>query len=105
MKLVPPDRRKAISAVRLVLALVVTALVPLLLYAAPAWWSQRGVLIQNATPDDFAPVNQGQLKNIARAAATEMDNRIPGGAGDVLRNLINGWSIPAAQTNDFAPVN
>jgi alpha-tubulin suppressor-like RCC1 family protein len=105
MKLVPPDRRKAISAVRLALSLVVTALVPLLLYATPAWWSQRGVLVENATADDYAPVNQGQLKNIASAAVSEMDTKLPGGAGDALHSLINSWSTPASHTNDFAPVN
>ena len=77
---------------------------PLLLYAAPAWWSQRNVLVQNALADDYAAVNQGQLKNIAQAAVAEMDAKLPGGAGAELHSLIAGWSSPTAQTNDFAPV-
>jgi Big-like domain-containing protein/nidogen-like/alpha/beta hydrolase family protein DUF900/thrombospondin type 3 repeat protein len=104
MKLVPPDQRRAISAVRLSLALAAMVTVPLLLYAAPAWWSQHNILVQNAAPDDYAPANHGQLKNIARAAADEMDARIPGGAGDEIHELIISWSTPTAQTNDFAPL-
>src|SRR2546423_5022671 len=105
MKLVPPDQRRAISATRLALSLVVTALVPLFLYASPTWWSQRNVLVPNAVPDDYAPVNQGQLKNIAKAAVAEMDAKLTGGAGQELHNLVNSWSTPAAPTNDFSPVN
>ncbi|MFN2621831.1 MAG: Ig-like domain-containing protein, partial [Chthoniobacterales bacterium] len=104
MKFVPPDQRQAISAVRLALSLVVTALVPLLLHAAPAWWSQRNAVIQNAAHDDYAAANQGQLKNIARAAAAEMDARIPSGGGDEIHSLISSWSAPTSQTNDFAPL-
>ena len=105
MKLVPPDQRRAISAVRLSLALAAMVTVPLLLYAAPAWWSQHNVLTQNAASDDYAPANHGQLKNIAKAAVAEMDAKLPGGAGTELRSLIAGWSLPTAQTNDFATVN
>jgi alpha-tubulin suppressor-like RCC1 family protein len=85
--------------------MVLMALVPLLLYAAPAWWSQHNVLIQNGAPDDYAPLNQGQLKNIAKAATAEMDAKLTGGAGEELHNLVNSWSTPSPQTNDFAPVN
>jgi hypothetical protein len=105
MKLVPPHQSHAMSAVRLALLLVGIALVPLLLYAAPPWWSQHNVLDQNATSDDYAPANQGQLKNIATAAIAEMDAKLTGGAGEELQNLINSWSTSAAPTNDFAPVN
>jgi hypothetical protein len=105
MKLVPPDQRRAISAVRLSLALAAIVMLPLLLYAAPVWWSQRNVLVQNAAPDDYAPANHGQLKNIARAAAAEMDAKLPGGAGDKIHALINTWLTPISQTNDFATVN
>jgi hypothetical protein len=105
MKLVPPDQRRAIAAVRLSLALAAMVTVPLLLYAAPGWWSQHNVLTQNAASDDYAPANHGQLKNIAKAAVAEMDAKLPGGAGTELRSLIAGWSSPTAQTNDFAAVN
>jgi hypothetical protein len=73
--------------------------------AVPNWWSQRGVLNPNALPDDYALANQGQLKNIATAAVAQFDERLPGGAGDTLHSLVNGWNQPNAQRNDFAPVN
>ena len=73
--------------------------------AAPGWWSQRGVLISTAAPDDYALANQGQLKNIAKAAVDEFDAHLPGGAGNTLHNLVSGWNQSNAQTNDFAPVN
>lgn len=106
MKLVLPRGRKATAGFRLTISLATIALLPLFLYgSAPSWWSQRGVLVENAQPDDYAPANQGQLKNIAKAAAAEMDARLSGGAGDELHALITSWSVPGAVTNDFAPVN
>jgi alpha-tubulin suppressor-like RCC1 family protein len=106
MKLAPPDKRKALSARRTMFVLAAVALLPLLLHgSAPSWWSSRGVLIENATADDYAPANQGQLKNIAKAAVAEMDAKFGGGAGDELHSLISSWLTPSASTNDFAPVN
>ena len=87
-------------------ALVIAGLLPLFAFAAaPAWWAQRGVTVASVSPDDYAPANQGQLKNIAKAAVAEMDAKLSGGAGDELHDLVNGWSIPSPQTNDFAPLN
>src|SRR5688500_7199498 len=106
MKFASRDNRSAVSAWRLTLALTVTALVPILLYAGiPSWWSERGVLVEEATADDYAPVNQGQLKNIAKAAVAEMDAHLSGGAGSELHSLIGNWSSANSNTNDFAPVN
>jgi hypothetical protein len=106
MKFTPADNRNAVSVRRLTLALAVAALLPILLYgSAPSWWSQRGVLIENATADDYAPVNQGQLKNIAKAAVAEMDAKLSGGAGDELHTLMESWASSNPATNDFAPVN
>ncbi len=106
MKRKPPDSRNALSALRLSLAVSVATLIPLLLYGTgPSWWSQRGVLLEQGAADDYAPANQGQLKNIAKAAFLEMDTKLPGGAGETLRHLVANWSTPRSQTNDFAPVN
>jgi len=106
MKLIPRDSRHGLSIFRLALTLAIAALVPLLAYAAaPGWWSHQGVLVQNGTADDYALVNQGQLKNIARAAVTEMDAGLPGGAGNTLHALVDAWASPTAQTNDYAPLN
>jgi alpha-tubulin suppressor-like RCC1 family protein len=97
---------KALANVRLALSLAAAMLLPLFLYGgAPTWWSQRGVLVENAAADDYAPANQGQLKNIAKAAVVEMDAKLNGGAGDSLHDLVNTWATPNPQTNDFAPVN
>ncbi|MEY2562295.1 MAG: hypothetical protein QOH88_488 [Verrucomicrobiota bacterium] len=88
------------------LALLAALLGPLLVYAsAPSWWSSRGVLVQNAAADDYAPANQGQLKHIAKAAVAEMDATLKGGAGNALRGLIASWSTPSPGSDDFAPVN
>jgi Tfp pilus assembly protein FimT len=51
----PPrtDEQRGITPVRILLALALCALLPLLAYsAAPAWWSQRGVSIAGKAPDD-----------------------------------------------------
>ena len=97
--------RKASLALRLALVVTVVCIPLVLLGNAPSWWSQRGALVENAIPDDYAPANQGQLKNIAKAAAAEMDARLPGGAGEPVHHMIASWSTPSGQTNDFAPLN
>jgi hypothetical protein len=105
MKFAPRNDRRAHSALRVAATLLAVALLPFLLRAAaPFWWSQRGVIVQDAAPDDYAPANQGQLKYIAKAAAAEMDARLSGGAGNEIHLLIDSWTANPA-TNDFAPVN
>jgi alpha-tubulin suppressor-like RCC1 family protein len=106
MKFARCDNRSALFALRAALIVTIGTLVPLILYgSAPSWWSQRGVLAENATPDDYAPANHGQLKNIAKAAVAEMDAKLEGGAGDELHSSISSWLTPTPQTNDFAPAN
>ena len=93
-------------SVRATFSLAAAFIIPLLAYAgAPSWWSQRNVLVSGANADDYAAANQGQLKNIAKAAVAEMDAKLAGGAGDELHSLVNGWSTPGGQTADFAPLN
>lgn len=106
MNLTRAKSRSGILSLRLATALLACALIPLLAFAAaPGWWSQRGVITPNASPDDYALANQGQLKNIAKAAVGEFDAHLPGGAGNPLHNLVNSWSQSNAQRNDYAPVN
>jgi hypothetical protein len=106
MKLVSSSGRKASAVLRLAASLALVTVVPLLLHAdGPSWWSQRGVLVETAAPDEYAPANQGQLRNIAKAAANTMDSRLPGGAGDAIHALIESWATPSNQRNDFAPLN
>jgi Regulator of chromosome condensation (RCC1) repeat len=106
MKFASRNNHRAHAAFRAAASLLAVGVFPFLLSAAaPTWWSQRGVLVEHAGPDDFAPANQGQVKNIARAAVAEMDAKLSGGAGDELHNLISSWLAPNPATNDFAPVN
>lgn len=98
-------------------AIVITLLLALTSSAAPfpSWWTTRGVLKSGTPlPDDYAVLNQGQLKNIALAAFREFEDRIPGGAGAELTAAINGFTqiqngqrVPktSAQTDDFAVVS
>jgi hypothetical protein len=66
------------------------ALVSMILQAAtgPSWWVARGVLNTNVVPNDFAAINQGQLKWIATNAAAELEAQLPGGAGSAVWALI-----------------
>ncbi|HKP03174.1 MAG TPA: hypothetical protein VJU77_07370 [Chthoniobacterales bacterium] len=106
MKPAAPDNCNGVTRLRVLLALLLCGLLPFLAFAAaPAWWAERGVTVPNTSADDYAPANQGQLKNIAKAAVAEMDDKLPGGAGDELHNLVTSWATPSPQTNDFAPLN
>ena len=100
---------------RLLLLGIALAFVPLVLMAqAPQWWATRGV--QNGNPaNDYAAINQGQLKYIATAAVAELDDKLPDGAGTNLHTLIDKWSTlqedgsrvatSGSNTNDYAAVN
>lgn len=85
--------------------------------AYPAWWFERDVLPRinpnnsmpdysvpgtYVTPDDYAVVNQGQVKNIAKQAYEEMKAKLPGGAGGTLNSI---WATPAASTDDYQAIN
>lgn len=76
-----------------------------LIFAQPAWWAARGVIVPGKSPDDFAVLNQGQLKNLARAARDELDAHLPGGAGQAINNLVESWSTADAQAANYAAVN
>jgi RHS repeat-associated protein len=81
----------------------------------PDWWFERDVIPrldpENASPvwptdypaaDDYAAINQGQVKNIAKQAYEEFVAAMPEGPGPVLEAI---WSEPAASTDDYAAVN
>jgi hypothetical protein len=97
-----PGFARVLQAALLVAAACSTAVT--LLASPPSWWS-NGVLDPQAAADDYAAVNQGQLKNIAKQASLELDARLPGGAGTNVLSLVQGWSTPGTNTDDFAPVN
>lgn len=88
------------------LALALTAIVTTaVLFAEPTWWVTRGVRDPAKPASDYAALNQGQLKNLARAARDEMNEKLPGGAGEAINNLVNSWSSPTDETKDYAMVN
>jgi hypothetical protein len=84
------------------LALVAILVLPAMANAAgPSWWVARGVLNTNLTANDYAAVNQGQVKNVASNAWAEMNANLPGGAGTNVTALINSFS----RTNNYRAAN
>lgn len=75
---------------------------------APGWWVARGVF-KEGTPevDDYRALNQGQLKNLVRAAVDEMNDTLPGGAGTTLNTLLATWRTGVANgtADNYAAVN
>ena len=72
--------------------------------AAPGWWSTRGVISTQKSADDYAALNQGQLKNFARAAIEEMNAKLTGGAGSELNAMLATWRTRTGNANDYAMV-
>jgi len=81
------------------LAVIIVAIGSLTVNADPAWWYVSG-----RSPDDFAAVNQGQVKNMVKAAVDELERHFPGGAGNKLKGLIESWNptAPSPKADDFA---
>jgi hypothetical protein len=105
------------GSVRVGLTCVLAALVvvPVCVWAAaPAWWAERGVLNPVATPDDYAVVNQGQVKHIAKQAYEEMKAKgavdpvaaevstIP---NDPSQILFATWEDVAPSADDYIAIN
>ena len=77
-------------------------------FSAPAWWATQQVLTPNASADDFAVANVGQLKTLARKAAQQLDANLPGRAGAAIHTMLHTWAAPPASgvtRNDYAAVN
>jgi hypothetical protein len=110
-------RKNARGAIRVWLPHVLAALVlvPACLWAAaPSWWAERNVLKPGATADDYAVVNQGQVKHIAKQAYDEMKangvvDAVAAEAStnpdDPSRILFLAWNNPAVGIDDYAAVN
>jgi hypothetical protein len=71
----------------------------------PSWWRTRGVLLLGAESDDYAVLNQGQLKQLASAAVAELNASLPGGAGSTLATTVAAWTPPPGDADDYAAVN
>jgi hypothetical protein len=82
-------------------AVLFLALLAGVLFAeVPQWWIERAVLDTNTPPSDYAPVNQGQVKQIAYQAYFEFNQKL-GGASPAISNLIAGFST----SNNYLPAN
>ena len=71
---------------------------------APAWWQARGVIQTNATPNDYAALNAGQLKQLAFAAWQELEAK-SSGAGFLpsFTNVANNYAaINVGQLKEVA---
>jgi hypothetical protein len=102
-----PTRSAAASLRLLALLFLVAVVVPLLALHAgnPAWWANWGVLTPGAQPNDYAAVNQGQVKSIASLATQDFDAQLPGGAGAAVHAITDPWNTPSATTNDYQAIN
>lgn len=89
---------------QITLGAVLLAALTLHLFAPPAWWATRNVLSSDSA-DDYAVLNQGQLKNFMRGAIEEMNTSLPGGAGTELNALLTAWRADASGADDFAIAN
>ena len=68
----------------------------------PQWWSDSGVISHDSlVTNDFAAVNQGQVKWIALNAYEHMQANLTEGAGADVSNLVYSFST----TNNYFPVN
>ena len=72
--------------------------------ASPPWWTTRGVIIPSKTADDYAAINQGQLKKLVASAVDEMNAQLIGGAGTDLTNMVEAWATNVAWADDYAVV-
>jgi hypothetical protein len=100
VKYLPKHRRSAVDPRLLVslalLALCGTAAIRAIDY--PSWWANvlKTSGGQPVPADDFAALNQGQLKNFALAACNEFKSRlstVAGGAGSGILNLENQLTV------------
>jgi len=66
----------------------------------PQWWIARGVIATNDVPNDYALVNQGQVKQIAHQAYLEFNQKL-GRSSSAISNLVAGFST----TNNYLPAN
>jgi len=116
-----PDHSGRVS-IGLLVCIALICLLPVLLFAGgpayPSWWTDWGVIQSGSAiasgTNDYAAVNQGQVKNIAVAAVNELNAHFAGGAGQTLNNLAGSWGTiqngtfvetVGTNTNDYAPVN
>ena len=72
---------------------------------APSWWSARNVIASGASSDDYAVVNQGQVKQLVAAAAAEITAKLGSSSQTYwtqLTSTIAAWQTPTSSTDDYA---
>lgn len=73
--------------------------------AAPDWWGSRSLTKPDVAANDYAVANQGQLKNMVRAACDEL---LAKGYIDTSHGIylqVQSWRTNTANAQDYAPVN
>lgn len=81
-----------------------------LLAQGPHWWYEYEV-IGDAPADDFAAVNQGQLKHMSSKAYEYLLDYLPGDPQDVeealedIEDLIDSWASPGSDVDDYEVIN
>jgi hypothetical protein len=106
MKRATPDRNAGVGLRSLVILGAVWLAPLLVLAAAPAWWAARGV-VNSGVDDDYAAINQGQLKNLAQQAYAELRADLPASAwtnaaATNLATLVASFSLT---NNNYDAVN
>jgi len=97
MKLALPhksDTRSATITQALWLMVACSIALAVTSYASdPAWWSSSGAVNASLGTNDYAVVNQGQLKQFTARAVDQMNSNLTSwGAGTNLTEMVTGWS-------------
>ena len=78
----------------------------------PAWWTNAadGTQIIDSTAShevskNYAPVNAGQLKNVAAKARQYFSLYLPGGVGTEVNTLVDGFNATTYSPGNYAAVN
>ena len=70
--------------------------------SGPSYPAGNAPVNASGTANDYAAVNQGEVKKMATAAAAEFDSLGLTGSFDA---MVAQWQTPTSQTNDYAAVN
>lgn len=99
---------KPFGAVLTALLLTCAAASSVQAQSAPAWWTSRSVLASGASADDYAVINQGQVKHLVVAAAAEVASKLGASSASywtALTSTISAWQSSSATADDYAAVS
>jgi len=54
----------------------------------PLWWRHHAIIDEDRPEHNYSPANLGQLKHVATEAADYLDQKLPGGAGVQIHELV-----------------